>query len=110
MYLPDEYKVFLEHKGISLPWDGLKEKALKRDDALSAIKLLRSAGVPVAGGDVYVRRGDCVELAYNNWSIQRGDTPEDSWVLAENYINNYPVLSDGEAIFVLVPSATKRLE
>jgi hypothetical protein len=69
---------FWTDKEYPLQCDGLQDKALLRSDALHAITILRIAGVPVSGGEVWVRRDSRLELTYNNWSIETGDSAEAS--------------------------------
>jgi hypothetical protein len=102
------YRSLLDHRGISLQNPGLQEKAFRRDDASYAVTLLRDAGVPILGGYVYFRRGDRIELAYDNWCADpKPDEDRDayskrSWDTTESYIQNYPDLGDDEPLFVLV--------
>jgi hypothetical protein len=108
MNLPDSYRSLLDRSGISLQNPGLNEKALKRVDALYAVTVLRDAGVPILGGDVYFRHGNRIELAYANWHADpkpgedRHVYLKRSWDTTESYVKRFPDTKDKEPLFVLV--------
>jgi hypothetical protein len=52
----DNNDQLLNEKGSRSRTAGLREKALRRDDALKAISLLASSDIAVLGGDVYILR------------------------------------------------------
>lgn len=102
-----EYRKLLETRGISLQNPGLAEVALSRDDAILAVSLLRSASIPILGGDVYLKKIAGVESAYANWHSHPMDGEDrDSFVTrscldSKNYIESFPSTED-TPIFVLV--------
>jgi len=104
----DVYKQFLAAKGISLEPLGLREVALNRGDALSAIRILRDVPAPILGGDVYFRRNGSMAIAYANWHVDRetgeqlDDFVERSCRQAEKYIDAFPHRTEEDPLFVLV--------
>jgi hypothetical protein len=102
-----EYRALLESRGIPLRSLGIAETALSRDDAILAVSLLRSASIPILGGDVYFKKATGIESAYANWhSDQMNGEDRDSFVTrscfeSKNYIESFPSTED-TAIFVLV--------
>ena len=102
-----EYKELLKLKGVCLRTLGLSSSSLERADALSAIESLRKASIPILGGDVYLKHGNEIELAYANWHSEskpnevRQDFVHRSCLEAENYIKSFPSL-DGEPLFEVV--------
>jgi hypothetical protein len=103
-----EYVQFLESHGISLASLGLRELALKRNDALLAVEILAQSRVPILGGDVYFARDSQIEPAYANWFTERlsSDTL-DSYVdrscdKTQKYISEFPQRPDVEPLFVFV--------
>ena len=105
---PDaEYRKLIEAKGISLQSPGLTEVALSRDDAILAVDLLRTASIPILGGDVYFKKPTGIELAYANWFSEplAGESRERfvtrSCLETERYIQNFPS-TEATPIFVLV--------
>jgi immunity protein 40 of polymorphic toxin system len=106
----DDYDQLLDEKGISLQSPGLRERALRRDDALNAISLLSARNVEVLGGDVYLLREGKIRVAYANWSVKRladesdNDYRKRSWERAREYIRSYPNAPDPAdiPIFVIV--------
>src|SRR5262249_55825042 len=102
------YRELLRERGISLEPLGIKETALLREDALSALTLLREEGAQVLGGDVYFRSGDRIRIAYANWFSQRarGEGDEDfsrrSCEEARAYISAFEPPQGLTAIFTLV--------
>lgn len=107
--LPSDYKELLEARGLSLEDLGLREIALRRDDALLAVQMLRRASVPILGGDVYLQTGDGIEVAYDNWSSnsrfgeERHSYFTRSWDETEAYVRRYPQPRSAQIpLFVLV--------
>ncbi len=105
---PDaEYRKLIETKGISLQSPGLTEFALGRDDAILAVDLLRSASIPILGGDVYFKKPTGIELAYANWySEPVAGESRDRFVIrscleTRNCIENFPS-AEATPIFVFV--------
>ena len=102
-----DYRELLRDRGIPLGEHGIGEMALRRVDALRAVDLLRTASIPVLGGDVYIRYKARVELAYANWHSEpepgekRQGFATRSCLETETYIRGFPV-SEAEPLFVLV--------
>jgi hypothetical protein len=103
-----DYAQLLESRGISLARFGLRELALKTDDALLAVGMFARAGVPILGGDVYFAIGSQIQIAYANWSTRqlRSDTL-DSYLCrscseATRYISEFPKRLGVEPLFVIV--------
>lgn len=95
--------------GRSLDSVGVRNWALSRDAALTALEKLSAKRVAVIGGDVYVASGFNVESNYDNWYCnRRGDEADSAFVErsiadARNYIVNYKADSV-EVLFAIVPS------
>lgn len=109
MKLPIEYERLLESVGIPLGMPGTQDIALSRQHALLGIRLLRSAAIPVLGGDVFFCEKGSVKLAYANWSSnKRLDESlisfcERSCTEAQRYISEFSAEKNNEPLFVLVP-------
>lgn len=92
--------------GVSLECIGIKNWALSRNEAISAICELETHGVPILGGDVYHLVNGVAEQTYDNWYCDRDANELASEFLrrsvskAKSYIENYKV--DG-ALFAIVP-------
>jgi Immunity protein 40 len=103
---PDTYREILDQRGILLPSSSLL--ALRRDDALHAITLMRDAGIAISGGEVYLQRDGGIEAADGRWHTDktRGESQilylHRSWATAENYIKAYFHTEDGESLFLLL--------
>jgi Immunity protein 40 len=108
MRIAKDYADLLNSKGIPLSMLGISDIALKRDDALQAVSLLRAAEIPILGGDVYFQRGNLIELAYANWYVQLKEKEEKdsylrrSWDMSEAYIREFPDNNKGDLLFSLV--------
>jgi hypothetical protein len=104
----ERYQQLLEARGVSLQSFGVRDIALRREDAALALKYLREASVPVLGGDVYFQRDSRLELAYANWhcDANAGEPPGDylsrSVVAAEQYIRRFPDHPDVTPLFAIV--------
>jgi len=104
----DAYREFLASRGLSLEALGLQERALSRSDALHAVGLVDSAGVPILGGDVYVETNGQITSAYANWYAEPRDGESKTSFVARTYadtrtyISRYPNPPNGEPLFVLV--------
>lgn len=91
--------IFLEHLGV-------RNWALRRDDALRAIYELEALGISILGGDVYQLVGEIPEQTYDSWYCDQAPDESDSVFLkrssdkAANYICNY-LMQWG--LFALVP-------
>jgi hypothetical protein len=98
----------VDAKGVSLRSLGIRDIALERDDALRAVEFLRNASVPILGGDVYIKRGEKIELTYADWHSdpKPGENADDylarSWATMESYIKAYPQPSNAATLFALV--------
>src|SRR5512139_3407983 len=106
----ERYEALLATKGVSLDGLGLRETALRRDDALEAIQALEGSSVSILGGDVSVQRQGSVQSAYANWYVDRRDEElltefaARSWLKAAEYIAGYPRRENEQPLFVLVLS------
>jgi hypothetical protein len=102
------FRDFVSYRGVSLELLGLSERALSREDAMRAVELVRNAGVPILGGDVYVDQNGEVASAYANWYVERGERESEKAFAARSYsesrayISGYPDPPDGMPMFVLV--------
>ena len=102
-----QYRLLLERLG-QRPYPESAELALRRDDALKAVQLLREATFPILGGDVYVQREGHIESAYANWhsNPKVGEDRETylcrSWDTTETYLTGYPQIDGEEPLFVIV--------
>lgn len=102
-----EYRSLLESRGIPLQSLGVAETALSRDDAVLAVSLLRSASIPILGGDVYFQNVTGIKPAYANWHSDPVDGENrDCFVTrscldSKNYIESFPSTTE-TPIFVLV--------
>lgn len=109
MTMTDVYALILATKGVSLDKFGLRERALRRTDALEAIQALRESSIPILGGDVYFEHQENIEPAYANWYVDKQDAElrkdfvERSCSKAETYVANFPKRTDKQPLFVLVP-------
>lgn len=62
---------FVKERGVGLLVPcGVNEYALSRADALHAIDLLESAGIPILGGDLYMARHGRIENVYTPWASE----------------------------------------
>ncbi|TBV02304.1 Imm40 family immunity protein [Stutzerimonas kirkiae] len=92
--------------GASLDCVGIKNWALRRDDAIRAINELEALGVPVLGGDVYQLLDGGAEQTYDNWYCDQEFGELDSVFLkrsldrAKSYICNCSISG---ALFAIVP-------
>lgn len=99
--------------GRSLESVGVRNWALERDAALSALERLSDLGVGVLGGDVYVDDGGRFSSNYDNWhcSKELGEPDADfvfrSVCKAKNYIVRYQL---GGALFAFVPDTATSAE
>jgi hypothetical protein len=109
--MTDRYAQLLAEKGVALDKLGLREVALRREDALSAIQALKESSVPILGGDMYFDHQGGVEPAYANWYVDRQgaesrkEFAERSCLKAKDYVASFPDRTDKHSLFVLVPSA-----
>ena len=102
------YEKILADKGISLTTLGLEEVALRREDALAAIREFRELSVPILGGDVYFEQQGTIEPAYANWYVDqqkdesRKNFADRSCEKAERYVAEFPEKGAKLPLFVLV--------
>ena len=102
-----QFQILLQNNGIPLDDLGLREVALKRNDALAAVDLLRKASRSISGGDVYFKHGNKIEIAYANWHSdpKADENPEQfmqrSCFETKDYIEKFPD-SESLPLFVLV--------
>lgn len=95
-------------KGIPLDPFGINNFAFPKECALNAVEELRSLGVAILGGDVYVESDDGFKANYDNWYCNRldGESACDfvtrSTNDAELYIRRYSI---NGAFFVFVPDS-----
>ncbi|MBE7539308.1 MAG: hypothetical protein HS122_12960 [Opitutaceae bacterium] len=107
MHATDFFEL-LEAKGVPLQELGIRDIGLRLKDALLAVQKLRESSVPILGGDVYVKRGDKIQLAYANWHCDPmlGEPYSEylarSWATTETYIKAYPQSEDATVLFALV--------
>jgi hypothetical protein len=108
MNISKDYQKMLVARGIVLSDLGLQDVALRKADALQAIKLLQVDSIPVLGGDVYYRENSKSSIAYANWYCEP-TIGEDiqafssrSCAKATEYISQFPDLAGKESIFVIV--------
>lgn len=93
-------------KGISLSPIGVNNFAFSKELALDVLEELRSLGVAILGGDVYVESGGMFESNYDNWYCKKlDDESVQDFVArsgrdAEKYIQGYGAKG---AFFVFVP-------
>ena len=93
-------------RGISLDSLGVRNWALRRDDALHAIHELEAFGIAILGGDVYKLVGEKAEQTYDSWHCEQGSDESDSVFSkrssdkAKSYICSY-LMSEG--LFAIVP-------
>jgi hypothetical protein len=108
MTAPEEFDGLLAKSGVSLASLGIHDIGLLRNDALRAVEILRHGKLPILGGDVYLRRGDRLEVAYANWYAdpRPGEDRETylhrSWDHAETYLKNFPESPGAEVLFAIV--------
>jgi len=108
MKASEECSDLLAKSGVSLAPLGIRDIGLARSDALRAVEILRRGQLPILGGDVYLRRGDRLEVAYANWYAD--PKPEEeretylhrSWDKAEAYLKSFPQSADSEVLFAIV--------
>jgi hypothetical protein len=101
-----DYDGFVRDRGIVLT--GVGDFLLTTNDALAAVRLAEDAGIPILGGDVYVRQSGTIVPAYANWHVDRkpGESLHEfaqrTWKEADAYLRAYPEPRDGDPLFALV--------
>jgi len=104
----EEFSDLLAKSGISLASLGTHDIGLSRNDALRAVEILRHGKLSILGGDVFIRRGDRLEVAYASWYAD--PKPEEdretylhrSWDKADAYLKSFPEPADAEVLFAIV--------
>jgi hypothetical protein len=102
-----EYSRMLAERGVSLEPLGIGEVALRRADALGALKIIRAGRRPILGGDVYWLWDGKIELAHANWHTPRDPSSsasaqvEKSCADALAYIARFPEREGSEPLFSL---------
>jgi hypothetical protein len=102
------YERLLATKGVSLHQLGLREIALHRADALTAVEILHQQSIPILGGDVYFVLKDRTEPAYASWHCdpRAGERVVDyiarSCDDARKYIVAFPYRDTVTPVFVIV--------
>jgi hypothetical protein len=96
--------------GCYLAPHGIKNWALRKEDALLAISSLADLGIPVMGGDVYIMSGDGLKSSYDNWHINRRSEETDDEYLKRSIFLSLDYLysceaASGDALFAIVPGA-----
>lgn len=90
---------------------GVRNWALTREQALTAIDQLAEARIGVLGGDVWIARSSDLFATGDNWfSERRGDESEADFVErslahARAYIMNYRL--SAQPLFAIVPAGTQ---
>jgi hypothetical protein len=101
-----DYDDFVQDRGV--PLEGIADLLLSADDAIAAVRLARNAGIPILGGEVYVRRSGAISPAFASWDTDRkpGESLNEyarrTWNETEEYLRAYPKPEDGEPLFALV--------
>lgn len=103
-----EFIDFLNGSGVPRTDAEGGEVALKKEDALKALKLLAETDVAILGGDVYELEADgYFRPTYDNWYCNKVDIPlplfaERSRETALVYLNNYNEAEGLDIRYVLV--------
>jgi Immunity protein 40 len=104
----EEFNDLLASSGVSLASLGFRDIGLSRSDALRAVEVLRHTECAILGGDVYLRRGDRLEVTYDSWCTDPRPQEDHkvylrrSWDKADAYIKNFPDFADAEVLFGIV--------
>jgi hypothetical protein len=102
-----QFQLLLLERGVPLNHLGLRDIALEKSQALAAIDLLQDASRSILGGDVYLKRGDRIEVGYANWhSDPKPGEGHENFVLrscaeTRKYIEGFPPC-DAVPLFVFV--------
>lgn len=111
----DKYSELVKDRGVQLKdKTGTLDWALKREDALAALQLLRQEARAVLGGDVVLEKDGKFYFIFHDrvqgtWHIdQRDNESAESYIArsireTEDYIESYPEKSGGNYYYVLVP-------
>lgn len=104
----NKFSNLMASSGVSLDTLGIRDIGLSRENALRAVEILRHENLSILGGDVYIRRGDRLEVAHANWYADpKPDEGREaylrrSWDKAETYIKSFPEVADAEVLFAIV--------
>ncbi len=96
-------------RGRPLTEQGIHGVALTKRDALEAVEVLKKAGVPILGGDVWQMVDGKLQLEYSNWYMDRMDGESEASYAARSiaatvaYLHKFPDAEDGTIFYVLVP-------
>lgn len=100
------YDEFVQDRGIVL--ENIGDLLLTAEDALAAVALAREGGIPILGGDVYVRRSGRIVPDSACWTTNPmpgegiHEYARRTWRESEEYLLGFPSLEDGEPFFTLV--------
>ncbi len=89
--------------------NGIKNWALKKEDALIAIEKINLLDIAILGGDVYKLSGNSLEPNYDNWYSDKmpGESSSDfikrSYLKSREYIEGYQSNATNEIFFAIVP-------
>ncbi|PHS10573.1 MAG: hypothetical protein COA88_02170 [Kordia sp.] len=95
--------------GYNLHELGVNNWALKKHEALTALKQLLILQVPILGGDVYEKHNGNIQQNYDNWYCNKLDDEskidfiDRSIKIAIDYIENYNIQDEEFILFTLVP-------
>jgi hypothetical protein len=107
MTISNKFSNLMASSGVSLDTLGIRDIGLSRGNALRAVEILRHENLH-SRGDVYIRRGDRLEVAHANWYADpKPDESREaylhrSWDKAETYIKSFPEVADTEVLFAIV--------
>ncbi len=105
------YVELLATRGVSLDELGLREVALRREDAVIGLGMLRRQSIPMLGGDVYAICNGHMKYAYASWSCERaehdeqdgpGQYAERGYQKSKQYMESYPQREAEVPVLVLV--------
>ncbi len=104
---------FLSKKGFIV--DPTKEYALKKDDALKYIRLLKEEGKIILGGDVYSVDDKSGELipTYDSWYLPDNELEvKKGYEISKKYIEDYPKnqKTKNSVYFVIVSSTYDKIK
>lgn len=102
--VPKDYSDIYFEKGVSLESAGVNDRAFVPEDALSVLNILRDAGVPVVGGEVWKIDGDKLRMTNDIWEVDRSGCLDEyaylqkSLSLAEKQTRKY--ILDGDFLIL----------
>ena len=96
LHLKETYGVVVNNNEVGFPLTKV----------LDIIDWYKENGLPIYGGDVYLKQGDRYIPSYDNWYFNKEDAKTDYLVesieCAKNYVKNYPI--ENGVLFVLIPN------